>query len=70
MKQEVKCEKCHTLVEVLEVNVFMPYKTTETAECPVCGEIIYKRNSRGDFESRVISLEETLEPYKSKYLKK
>ena len=51
---------------IREVNITMPFKTEETAECPICGETIFKRNSRGDFESEVISTEETIEPYKSK----
>lgn len=64
--REIMCERCHTLVGIREVNVMMPYKTEETAECPVCGETIFKHNSRGDFESETISTEDTVEPYKSR----
>lgn len=64
--REIKCDKCHTLVGIREVNVMMPYKTEETAECPVCGETIFKHNSRGDFESEIISIEDTIEPYKTR----
>ncbi len=64
--REIKCHRCGTLVGIREVNITMPCKTEETAECPICGETIFKRNSRGDFESEVISTEETIEPYKSK----
>lgn len=63
--REIKCPKCGTLVGIKEVNVIMPYKTVETAECPVCGETIFRHNSRGDFESEIISTENTIEPYKS-----
>ena len=63
--REIKCPKCGTLVGIKEVNVIMPYKTVETAECPVCGETIFTHNSRGDFESEIISTENTIEPYKS-----
>lgn len=63
--REITCEKCGTLVGIKEVNVIMPYKTEETAECPVCGETIFKKNSRGDFESEIISTEKTIESYKS-----
>lgn len=63
--REIQCDNCHTLVGIREVNVMMPYKTEETAECPVCGETIFKHNSRGDFESEIISTEDTVEPYKS-----
>lgn len=66
--REIKCDKCHTLVGIREVNVMMPYKTEETAECPVCGETIFKHNSRGDFESEIISAEDTVEPYKSELI--
>ena len=62
----IKCEKCGTLVRVTEENVIMPYKTKEYAYCPICGKIIYEHNSRGDFESEVVSMDETMEPYKSK----
>lgn len=64
--KEIMCERCHTLVGIREVNVMMPYKTEETAECPVCDETIFKHNSRGDFESEIISTEDTVEPYKSR----
>jgi hypothetical protein len=47
----------------------MPYKTEETAECPICGITIFKHNSRGEFKTEVISIENTIEPYKAKILK-
>lgn len=62
----IQCPKCGTLVEVEEVNISMPYKTAETAECPICGETIMRCNSRGDLESRVISTENTKDEYKSR----
>ena len=64
--RELKCDKCGTLVGIKEINVMMPYKTEETAECPVCGKTIFKHNSRGDFESEIISTEKTVESFKSK----
>lgn len=67
--KEIQCQQCGTLIGINEINIMMPYKTVETAECPVCGTIIYKHNSRGDFESEVISTENTIEPYRSKILK-
>ena len=66
---ETKCEVCGTLVGVSETKQYMPYRSEETAECPVCGTMVYHHNSRGDFESKVVSLDETKEPYKSEYLK-
>ena len=63
--REIKCENCGTLVGIREVDVFMPYKTEETAECPVCGKTIFRKNSRGDFEAEVVSTDDTKEPYKS-----
>ncbi len=65
--REIKCQKCGTLVGIKEVNVIMPYKTIETAECPVCGETIFRHNSRGDFESEIISTENTIEPSNNVY---
>lgn len=67
--REIKCQKCGTLVGIKEINVIMPYKTIETAECPICGETIFRHNSRGDFESEIISTENTIEAYKSKISK-
>lgn len=64
--RELKCDKCGTLVGIKEINVMMPYKTEETAERPVCGKTIFKHNSRGDFESEIISTEKTVESFKSK----
>lgn len=65
---ETKCTVCGTLVGVSESKQYMPYRTEETAECPVCGNTVYRHNSRGDFESTVVSLAETIEPYKTNYL--
>lgn len=64
--REIQCFNCKTLVGIKEVNVYMPYKTLETAECPICGETIFRHNSRGDFEPEIISTKETIEPYKTK----
>lgn len=63
--REIKCQKCGTLVGIKEVNVIIPYKTVETAECSVCGETIFRHNSRGDFESEIISNENTIKSDKS-----
>ena len=32
----------------------------------ICGETIFRHNSRGDFEPEIISMKETVEPYKTK----
>lgn len=45
------CPKCGARLSIREVNVNMPYKTHETAECPKCGVTVYERNSRGDLEA-------------------
>ena len=47
----------------------MPYKTEETAECPICGETIFKHNSSSDFESEVTTIENTIETYRSRIFK-
>ena len=48
----------------------MPYRTEETAECPVCGNCVYKHNTRGDIEVEIISLADTDEKYKEIYYSK
>ena len=67
---EIKCEKCQTLLCVIETKGYMPYRTEETAECPVCGNCVYKHNTRGDIEVEIISLADTDEKYKEIYYSK
>lgn len=52
-----QCIKYCSLVGIKEVNVMMPYKTEETVESPFCGVILFRHSSRGDFESEIISRE-------------
>ena len=66
--EEIKCPKCGTLVKVDITNGVWPERCTETAECPVCGETICRKNITGDMESSIIALEDTIEPYKQSYL--
>lgn len=69
--EQTHCSKCNTLVEIREAIYKFPNDNTkETAYCPVCDEILYERNSRGEFNCVIISTENTYEPYKSEYLKK
>lgn len=66
---EVKCPNCGTLVGVIERPMGVPGgKECEEANCPVCCEIIYTGMTDGWFDTAVVSIEETLEPFKSKYL--
>ncbi len=66
------CPKCHTNlgIKLVDIGVRLPYKSSETAECPVCNENIFKHNTRGeDLEAEIISMDNTIEPYKSSYEK-
>lgn len=63
---EVKCPSCGTLVAVIERPMGVPGgKEREEANCPVCGEIVYTGITDGWFNTDVVSIEETVEPYKS-----
>lgn len=60
------CPQCKTLVKVYTTYGIYPCKTEETADCPVCGYTLTKKNITGDIETSVESMDNTIEPYKSK----
>lgn len=68
--ENVTCPKCHTKVRVKISNGIYPMRTTEFANCPVCWTELFWKNITGDIEERVLSLNETIEPYLSDYKKK
>ena len=68
--EQYTCPRCKTLFEAEFITGIQPYKTKEPIDCPVCWENVSHKNITGDVECRVISLENTIEPYKSNYLTK
>lgn len=68
----LECPKCHTSlgIRLVDCGAKLPYNSTETAECPICNETVFRHNTRGeDLMAEVISMENTLEPYKSSFKK-
>lgn len=66
---EVKCPCCGTLVGVIERPMGVPGgKDSEEANCPLCNTVVYKGMTDGWFDTSVVSIEGTAEPYRSKYL--
>ena len=68
--EQYTCPICGTRFKAIVITGIQPFKTKETIECPVCGEEVDHKNITGDIECEVISLENTIEPYKSDYLKR
>lgn len=64
-----QCPFCHTDVTVTITYGVYPYKTLETADCPVCGNELFHKNITGDIDTEILSLEHTIEPYKTEYSK-
>lgn len=64
------CGKCKTQVIIKEVGNKYPAKTYDHYYCPVCGCAMGQKNTMYSFEESVESLENTIEPYKSEYIKK
>lgn len=64
------CPKCNTLVCITEVGEKYPAKTYDHYYCPVCGDSLGQKNTMYFFDESVVSLENTIEPYKSEYLDK
>ena len=65
--KDIKCSVCGTLVHVTISYGIWPCKSEETADCPVCGKELLRKNITGDIETKVKSLDKTLEPYKTSY---
>lgn len=66
----VDCPRCKTHIRVEEVGTRFPARSCDPIYCPVCEGIVVHKNTMYDFEEYVDSLESTIEPYKSEYLKK
>lgn len=65
-----RCPICHTDVAITITYGVYPCKTLERADCPVCGNELFHENITGDIDTRVHSLEQAIEPFKSEYLNK
>ena len=67
----IRCEKCGTIVGVVERPMGVPGgKEREEANCPICGNEVYSGMTDGWIDTSVVSIDETIEPYKSNYLSK
>lgn len=63
--KDIKCPVCGTLVHVTISYGIWPNRSEETAD--VCGKELLRKNITGDIETKVKSLDDTLEPYKTRY---
>lgn len=64
------CPKCGTEVCIREIGEKFPAKTFDHFYCPVCNTSLGQKNTMYFFDESVVSLDNTIEPYKSEYLKK
>lgn len=64
----VKCSRCGTVYRVSEVGTRFPWVDNEEYGCPVCGEAAGKMKTHYNLDEIVVSLDETIEIYKNKYL--
>ena len=65
----IECTQCKTIYEVREEGTRFPWIDKEEYSCPVCGETGGPMRTHYTLEETVSSLENTIEPYKSNYLK-
>lgn len=60
----VTCPVCNTDLLVKISYGIYPVRSIETADCPVCGKEVLRKNITGDIETKVDSLAKTKEQYK------
>ena len=60
----VTCPVCNTDLLVKISYGIYPARGIETADCPVCGKEVLRKNITGDIETKVDSLAKTKEQYK------
>lgn len=64
-----KCPNCGTIVGIIERPMGVPGgKDRENADCPICGKVLYSGMTDGWFDTSIVSINDTIEPYKSEYL--
>lgn len=67
----VTCDTCHTKINIIEEHeTLLGGKELEEANCPVCGSVVHSSIINGYFKTQVDSIENTIEPYKTKWLNK
>ncbi len=65
---EIKeCNVCKTKYRVQEEGTRFPWNDREEYHCPVCGELGGTMKTHYTLEETVVSLKDTLEPYKTQY---
>ena len=60
----VMCPVCNTDLLVKISYGIYPARSIETADCPVCGKDVLRKNITGDIETKVESIANTKEQYK------
>ena len=60
----VTCSVCNTDLLVKISYGIYPARSIETADCPVCGKEVLRKNITDDIETNVESLTNTKEQYK------
>lgn len=66
---EIKeCTVCKTKLRVQEEGTRFPWIDNESYYCPVCGKLGGEMKTHYNLSESVVSLRETIEPYKTEYL--
>lgn len=63
----IKCPVCNTDLWVKISYGICPARSIETADCPVCGKEVLRKNITGDIETKVESLANTKDQYKLQF---
>lgn len=63
----IKCPVCNTDLWVKISYEICPARSIETADCPVCGKEVLRKNITGDIETKVESLANTKDQYKLQF---
>lgn len=63
----VTCPVCNTDLLVKISYGIYPARSIETADCPVCGKEVLRKNINGDIETEVESFANTKSQYKESF---
>lgn len=61
----IECPQCKTIYKVSEEGTRFPWIDKEEYNCPICGEYGGTMKTHYNLKESVVSLENTIEPYKS-----